>query len=301
MSRLRPAFPLIVNIIVLVIGAVISAIGVVVFQVPFDIAPGGVSGLAIIVNELAGGGLPVGLLILIGNIPIQWIAFRILGGWRSIVATVFAVAVYSISIDILTPVLAGQKLSEDVFLNALYAGVIGGIGGGMIFRAGGTLGGTSTLGRILQERNGIPLSSSTLYTDSAIVLLAGLVFGWEGALYAIVTLFVGGAVSDYVLEGPSVIRTATIITDYPDTVAQAIIQHLGRGVTGWDGKGMFTHKNRGVLFVTIGRQQVGNLRAIVRRADNNAFVVIGQGQTAYGRGFRQIGGEGAGGEEILRS
>jgi len=278
------------EVVLLGLGALISAVGVIVFQVPFNIAPGGVSGLAIIVSHLVGGA-PIGLLVLLGNIPIQLFAYRVLGGWRTIVATLFAVALYSVLIDVLTPVLAGHALSDDVFLNALYAGVVGGVGGGLVFRAGGTLGGTSTLGRILQVKYGIPLSSSTLYTDSGVVLLAGIVFGWEGALYAIVALFVGGAVSDYVLEGPSVIRTATVITDYPDTVAQAIIQEMGRGVTSWRGQGMFTHKDRGVLFVTVGRQQVGALRRVVRQADEKAFLVIGQGHAAYGQGFREISGD----------
>ncbi|MCL4248243.1 MAG: YitT family protein [Anaerolineae bacterium] len=289
-NRRIPWLKLIFDVVLLAAGALISAVGVIVFQVPFNIAPGGVSGLAIIISHLAGG-LPIGLLVLIGNIPIQLVAYRILGGWRSIIATLFAVILYSVLIDILTPVLAGHALSDDVFLNALYAGVVGGVGGGLVYRAGGTLGGTSTLGRILQVKYGTPLSSSTLYTDSGVVLLAGLVFGWEGALYAIVALFVGGAVSDYILEGPSVIRTATIITDYPDTVAQAIIQQMGRGVTSWQGTGMFTHKDRGVLFVTVGRQQVGALRRVVREADVHAFLVIGQGHAAYGQGFREISGD----------
>ena len=278
------------DVVLLGLGALISAVGVIVFQVPFNIAPGGVSGLAIIISHLVGGA-PIGLLVLLGNIPIQLFAYRVLGGWRSIVATLFAVALYSVLIDVLTPLLAGHALSDDIFLNALYAGVVGGIGGGLVFRAGGTLGGTSTLGRILQINYGIPLSSSTLYTDSGVVLLAGVVFGWEGALYAIVALFVGGAVTDYVLEGPSVIRTGTVITDYPDTVAQAIIQQMGRGVTSWQGKGMFTHKERSVLFVTVGRQQVGALRRVVRQADSKAFLVIGQGHAAYGQGFHEISGD----------
>jgi uncharacterized membrane-anchored protein YitT (DUF2179 family) len=286
--RLRAALPLIVNALLILVGALISAVGVIVFQVPFNIAAGGVSGLAIIANHLAGGGLPVGLLVLVGNIPIQLLAFRLLGGWRSLAATVFAVAAYSVFIDVLTPLLAGQTLSADVFLNAVYAGIIGGIGGGLVFRGAGTLGGTSTLGRILQARYGIPLSSSALYTDTLVVALAGVVFGWEGALYAVIALFIGGAVSDYVLEGPSVIRTATIITDYPESVAQAIIQEMGRGVTSWQGKGMFTHQPRGVLFVTVGRQQVGQLRRAVFAIDPMAFLVIGHGHTAYGHGFREI-------------
>ena len=278
-------FRLLFDLILLVIGAVISAIAVIIFEAPFDIAPGGISGVAIILNHLFN--TPIGLMILLLNIPIQIIAYRMLGGWRVIVTTIFAVALYSILIDVLTPLLT-QTLSNDRLLNAVYGGVIGGVGAGFVFRAGGTLGGTSTIGRILQERYGIPLGSSTLYTDSGVVVIAGLVFGWEGALYAVVTLFIGGIVTDYTLEGPSVIRTATIITDHPQPVSDAIMREMGRGVTAWDGKGMFTQQPHSVLFVTVGRAQVDTLRQLVLSADPDAFVVIGQGHTAYGQGFRSI-------------
>jgi uncharacterized membrane-anchored protein YitT (DUF2179 family) len=275
---------LVSDLVLLTLGAFISAIGVIVFQAPFDIAPGGVSGIAIILNYLFS--TPIGLMVLLLNIPIQLLAFRYLGGWRVILGTVFAVVLYSFLIDTLMPLLT-QTLSDDRLLNALYGGVIGGIGGGLVFRGGGTLGGTSTIGRVLQELYGIPLATSTLYTDSGVVVLAGLVFGWEGALYAVVTLYIGGVVADYTLEGPSVIRTATIITDYPAEVSQTILAEMKRGVTAWDGMGMYTQEPRGVLFITIGRQQVDALRRLVLKADPNAFVVFSQGHTAYGRGFRE--------------
>lgn len=276
---------LLTDVVLLSLGALISAVAVIIFQAPFDIVPSGISGIAVILNYLVN--TPVGLMILLLNIPIQYLAFRMLGGWRVIVASVFAIVLYSLLIDVLTPLLT-QTLSDDLLLNSLYGGVIGGVGGGLVYRGGGTLGGTSTVARILQELYGIPLATSTLYADTLIVVLAALVFGWEGALYALVAIFVGGVVSDYTLEGPSVVRTATIITDYPQLVANAIIHDLKRGVTAWDGKGMFTRQQRGVLFVTIGRQQVDTLRQVVLHADPNAFVVIGQGHTAYGRGFREV-------------
>ncbi len=266
------------------LGAVISAIGVIVFEAPFNIAPGGISGVAIILNDLIH--TPIGLVILIGNIPIQIIAYRMLGGWRVIAATVYAVVLYAILIDLLTPYFG--IVSDDRFLNAVFGGIIGGIGGGLVLRAGGTMGGTSTLGRILQQNYGIPLSSSTLYTDGLVVIFAGLAFGFEGALYAMVGLFVAGATTDYVLEGPSVIRTGVIITDHPTEVADRILDDLGRGVTGWDAKGMFTDQPHTVLYVTIGRSEVNALRRLVTTVDPNAFMVIGQGHAAYGQGFREI-------------
>jgi len=162
------------------------------------------------------------------------------------------------------------------------------VGGGMVYRAGGTQGGTSTLARILQYRFGMPLSTTSLYTDTGVIALAGLVFGWEGALYATVALFAGAMASDYVLEGPSVIRTATIVTDRPQEVARVLLEDLGRGVTSWEGKGMFTAQEHTVLFVTIARPQVNTLRRLVFSVDPNAFVVIGQGHVAYGHGFKEV-------------
>ena len=216
--------------LILCIGAVIDAIAVIVFLVPAKVAPGGISGIAVILNHL-NPALPIGLMIIIGNIPVQILGARYLGGWRIVVRTVFYILLYSLLVDALRPQLAGVEVGSNTLTNALFGGILGGIAGGLILRAGGTQGGTSTLGRILQFRFGMPLSATALYTDTAVVLLAGTVFGWEGALYAMVSLFVGGMAADYVLEGPSTIRTATIITDKPDDVANRVLDELGRGVT----------------------------------------------------------------------
>lgn len=275
-------------LILITIGSIISAIAVIVFEAPFNIAPGGISGLAIIVNSFTQW--PIGLLVLIGNIPIQIIAFRMMGGWRVVATTIYAVVVYSVLIDVLTPYFPSEGVSRDIFLNSVFGGIIGGIGAGLIYRAGSTLGGTSTLSRILQERYGIPLSSSTLYTDSIVIVLAGLAFGWEKAMYAIVMLFIAGVTADYVLEGPSVIRTAIIITDRPRDVADAIMEEMGRGVTAWDAQGMYTDQPHTVLYVTIGRGQVNTVRRLVIGADPSAFLVFGHGHTAYGQGFRTAPG-----------
>ncbi|MBZ0301557.1 MAG: YitT family protein, partial [Anaerolineae bacterium] len=115
------------------------------------------------------------------------------------------------------------------------------------------------------------------------------VFGWPGALYAMITIFVDGTTSDYVLEGPSRIRTATIITNQPDAVAAVLMHQLGRGVTAWQGQGMYTHQERSILFVTVSRPQVSDLRRMVFSVDPDAFIVIGQGHTAYGEGFQMPG------------
>ncbi len=278
---------IVTSYVMLIIGATIDATSVNIFFAPFKIAPGGVTGVAVILNHLDAR-LPIGLLILLGNIPIQILGYRMLGGWRIVVRTVFYIFLYSFLVEFLKPYTAGVEVGTNVLLNAIFGGILGGVAGGLVLRAGGTQGGTSTLGRILQQQFGMPLSATSLYTDTAVIVLAGLVFGWEGALYAIVALFVGGATADYVLEGPSVIRIATIITDKPDAISEVVMDDMGRGVTAWQGKGMFTDQNHTVLFITVSRAQVSSLQRLVHLADPNAFMVIGQGHVAYGEGFRRI-------------
>lgn len=267
------------------IGTLVGAASVNIFMAPFDIAPGGITGVGIILNVLVGA--PIGAVVFIGNIPIQYLAYRMLGGWRTVVWTLYVVTLYSFAIDFMNPLFPTGGISDDVLLNALFGGIIGGVGAGLIYRGGATFGGTSTLARILQDRYGTPLSSTYLYANIGIVILAGITLGWEGALYATVVLVMEGAASDYVMEGPSVIRTATIITDHPADVSTAVLYQMGRGVTGWEATGMFTGRQRHMLFVSFGRSQVNTLREVVLAADPAALIIIGHGHVAYGAGFRR--------------
>ena len=288
MKRYRQSlWVLLKRYVLLTIGVLIGSVSVILFLTPFDIAPGGITGVAVLLNEVFR--TPIGLMVFVLNIPILLIGARQLpGGWRVVVRTIYVIVLYTVFLDWLAQFLPATGLSDDRLLNALFGGILGGIGGGIVYRAGGTFGGTSTLALILQRRIGLPMSTTFLYTDILIIIAAGFVFGLEGALYAIVVLFVGGLATDYILEGPSVIRTGMIVTNHPKEVSDAIFQKLDRGVTAWDSKGMYTGETRTVLYVTITRSQVPDLRQIVSDVDPNAFMVIGQGHTAYGEGFRKV-------------
>jgi uncharacterized membrane-anchored protein YitT (DUF2179 family) len=120
-----------------------------------------------------------------------------------------------------------------------------------------------------------------------VIFSAGLVFGWEASLFSMITLVVDGYVADYVMEGPSLIRIVTIITDKPESISGEIMARLGRGVTSWSAQGRYTGKSHEVLFVTVTRAQVAQVRDIVHDTDPLAFVVIGHGHVAYGSGFRR--------------
>ena len=172
------------NFFLTVIGVILAALGYALFQIPFDIAAGGVSGAAIIINHFTGW--PEGTMYLIMNIPLLVLGFFYLGRWGFVVRTIGAVLIFSVATDLFIAYLPGMlntyPVTGDVLLSAVYGGIVGGVGGGFVYRAGSTMGGTGIIGRIVQQKTGIPLSQIYLYTDGVIVLIAGAIFGWETAL-----------------------------------------------------------------------------------------------------------------------
>lgn len=276
--------------LILMIGALIAAFSYSLFLVPFNITAGGVGGINIIINSFTGWDL--GTLYLLLNIPLLVLGYFQLGGWRFLSRTVFAVLVFSAAVNIFTNYLPQwldqYPINDDLLLNAIYGGILGGIGGGLLYRSGGTLGGTGIISRILRRRTGIPMSQLFLYTDGLIILAGGLVFGWEIVLYGFLTLFLNGLATDYTLEGPSVVRTVTIITDRPEAVSQALFQGLHRGVSRWEITGMYTGRQHSMLMCTVYRSQVNTMRQVVVEADSQAFVTIGTAHQALGEGFRPL-------------
>jgi uncharacterized membrane-anchored protein YitT (DUF2179 family) len=278
------------QLVLLTIGTGIAALGYSLFQVPHNIAAGGLGGISIIINHFTGW--PVGTLYLVMNLPLLILGFFYLGRWRFVTQTMLAAVLFSVATNFfvvyLPQILDQYPLSEDLLLSAVYAGLVGGVGAGLVYRAGATMGGTGIIGRILQQKTGVPLSQIYLYTDGMIVLSAGIIFGWEIALYAMLTLFLGGIAADYTLEGPSNVRTATIITNRATDLSEALMKGLGRGLSEWEIRGSYSGKEHTMLTCTIYRPQVNDLKRIVARVDPNAFVTIGVAHQALGAGFAKL-------------
>ena len=208
--------------------------------------------------------------------------FQYLGRFNFLLRTLYVTVVYTFGVDILTWWLPAEGVTTDPLLNALFGGVLGGIATGLVFRGRGAFAGTGIISRILQLKTGIPVTQFYLFIDGVVIIALGLVFGWENALYSLIMLFIWGLATDYVLEGPSVIRTAFIVTDAPRQVADTLINRMGIGVTAWSGQGMYTDKDHAVLFCTISRPDVESLKVVVTEVNAHAFIVIGQGHQASG-------------------
>lgn len=278
------------NTIYLLVGTSLAALGYALFQVPFTIVSGGISGIGIMINHYTGW--PVGLMYWMMNVPMLVLGFFQLGRWRFVASTLVAATIFATLVDVLGTflprVLAEFPVTHDILLTSLYAGIIGGIGAGLVYRAGSTFGGTAILGRVIQQRTGLPLSQIYAFTDGAIILTAGLIFGWEIAMYGFLVLFVNGLAADYTLEGPSSTRTVTIITNKPQEMSAALIAETQRGVSYWEVTGGYTGQKRYMVMCTIYRPQVNTVKHVAAQVEPEAFVTIGVSHQALGKGFKRL-------------
>lgn len=266
------------------IGASVSAFGYSMFMVPFNLAAGGIGGLGVIINHYTGW--PAGGLFMLMNLPLMVLGFFQLGRWRFLFSCLLSIVVFSFMADTFSAVMPGLMrtfpVTEDLLLNAIYGGLFFGLGVGIVFRYGGTFGGTVIPARILHNRTGYPLSQTFFYFDGGIILLAGLVFGWELAMLGMLALFIGGLATDFVLEGVSQVRTVTIVTYNPGELKRSILLNLGRGISQWEVTGGYSERKYTMLFCTISRSQVQDLKALVADTDPDAFLVVGVAQQAVG-------------------
>lgn len=249
------------------------------FMLPYGIAGGGIGGIALVINDWTG--FPPGTAMLLLNIPVLVLGYRMLGGPRFLLRTAFVVAFYNVGVDAIGDIFP-ERISEDLLLVALFGGVVSGLGAGLVFRASGTAGGTGVTSRIIQLRTGIPVSQIYLVFDGSILILLGITFGWEIALYGVILLFVHGLAVDYVLEGPSVVRTVTVVTDQPEMLANTVFSTMNVGVTGWQATGMWSDERRFILFSTVSRAEAGRLADAIQAADPASFVVIGHAHQRRG-------------------
>jgi uncharacterized membrane-anchored protein YitT (DUF2179 family) len=265
----------------ILMGVTITALGLVLFLVPNKIAAGGVSGLATVAFHTLG--FPVGITMLSINIPLFLFSIKELGV-RFGIKTLFGTVSLAILVDLLEPRLGA--LTTEPFLAAFYGGALAGIGIGIVFRFGGTTGGTDLGAQLLKKFTGVSSGQGLLMIDTVVILLAAIFFNVELALFALIGLILISKMIDFVQEGLNYARAAFIISDYSQEITREVLQELNRGATMLKGKGAFTEREREVLLVVISRAEVTRLKNLVRSIDEKAFIIITHVHEALGEGFK---------------
>lgn len=268
----------------ILVGVTITALSLVWLLIPNKIAAGGVSGLAIVFYYL--WKWPVSWVMLMLNIPL-FLACLWAFGPRFGAKTLFGAAFLSIMTQFWESVVNLFPLTKDPLLASLYGGVIAGIGMGIAFRFRGTTGGTDLAAQLLNRFAGIPVGQGLLFCDSAVIILAGLVFrSAELALYAIMTLFITSKVLDAVLEGFNYAKAAFIISEHSEEIGRRILHDLQRGATGLFGRGLYSTAQKEVVLCVISRAEEFRLKELVHQIDPGAFIIITDVHEVLGEGFK---------------
>lgn len=269
------------NMLGITIGALLVSISISIFIVPHRFISGGISGISLILFYTTG--IPVSLLLYILNIPIIALGAKHLNK-RFAIYSVAGITMMSSFIFFLRTY-QFPTLTDNPLLAAIFAGVIIGMGGGLVFRCGGTLGGTDILAVMAKKKYNISVGNFLLGSNIVIMILSLFLFSPEIVMYTLVNMYVASRVTDIVQEGINTKTTVMIISDQYNEIAKGIIDGLKRGVTYLNAEGGFLHKEKKVIMCVITRFELNKLKDIVLLIDKNAFISISETKEVLGRGF----------------
>ena len=249
------------------IGILLAAIALEVFLIPNKIIDGGITGGSIILSFLTNINLSIFIIIL--NIPFLLLGFRHLGKNFLIQSTV-AMALFSVLLEIFKQV---DVVTNDVLLATVFGGILLGIGVGFVIRYGACLDGVETVAILINKKTSFSVGQVILLVNLVIYMVAGILFGWDRALYSIMTYFITYKLIDMVSEGLEQAKAALIITNNSEEIARSIYKKLGRTVTFIEGEGLISGK-KVVLYVVVTRIELRELKKIVEADDVSAFMTI---------------------------
>lgn len=254
--------------VLLLIGSMIYAFGLEEFLIPNQIIDGGVVGVSIMLSHITG--LSFGLFVLLLNLPFLYLGYMQIG--RSFaISTFFSVASLAFWSQVFRPI---EEVTRDPFLATIFGGIIIGLGVGLIIRYGGSLDGTEIVAIILDKKSGFSVGEIIMGMNLFILGGAGLVFGWDKAMYSLVAYYIAFKVIDITVEGLDESKGVMIVSEAPDEIAEALLHRLGRGVTVLYGEGGYTGQQKKVLYSVITRLEIAKLKSIVLEKDEKAFVTI---------------------------
>lgn len=272
------------DLILIAAAAAIYAGGISLFLDPNNLAPGGVTGIAVILNRLCG--IETGTLYFLLNVPIILLGIWKFG-WRFIVKTAYAIVLTSFFTNLMT---GYGALTDDPLLAALAGGVLIAVGIGLVFKAGATTGGMDIIIKIIRQKYK-HLKTGFLFqcTDMIIVAASGFVFrNLNIALYALIAVLISGKALDYVLYGGDEAKMVYIITGRPQEVGRKIMEGLDVGITYLHGKGGWTGQEKQVIFCVVRRQLGPRIEEVVKEEDPAAFLIITSASEIYGEGYKDL-------------
>lgn len=267
--------------VMIFLGCLIGSLGFNLFLIPSHLLSGGLSGIAIVLYYWAEW--PIGVQLLIYNLPILYLAYRFFGklyAVDTIVGTVF----FSIAVDA-TSFVVQYELVHDVMLNAIFGGVLAGIGFGIVFKADANTGGLDVLGAIVKKYYSIDMGTVIFVLNMLVIALSVVMFNLETALFTLVSIYVTAELTNRVAAGLNRKKYIILVSNQSEAIGEAVMERMQRGVTYLDGRGGFLREHKDILFIVVSLTQVSRVKSIANEFDPEAFMIVSDTSEVMGRGF----------------
>ncbi len=275
-----------IDIPLIILGALVYSTGINCFTAPNGIAPGGVGGLATVLSYLSGYRLSIGILFGIMNIPLVIAGFMKLGK-SMMLRTLIAVLITTAATDFFSQFF--PKYEGDRIIAAVFGGVFIGAGLGLVYLRDGTTGGTDIINKLIQKAKPyLSLGFIMMITDATVVIISILAFGnLESGLYAIIAIFVSSRVMDRLLYGGKEGKAILIFSEKSEEIGQAILNKTPRGATFLEGKGVYSGEDKNVICCAVHKNEYVKLKRLVHEIDPNAFIITATANEILGKGFQE--------------
>lgn len=270
------------NIFLIVLGSLVSALGINLFISNAQLLSGGVSGISLIIQYLFK--FPAGYSVLLLNIPLLILSYKFLNN-RFTILSFIGIISFSLCL-ILTAPLKEFINTDDILILCLYGGVLNGIGIGIVFSNHGSAGGVNIISALIKvKHDNFKIGQISFCINLIIVSIATFFFGITSALYTIASMYITAEVTDRIINGISKQKMILIITEKEEEICSGILYKMRRGVTFLYGQGAYTGKNQKILFCTIAIHQIPELKLIVKEIDSDAFMITVDASEVRGKGF----------------
>lgn len=275
---------LILSYLVITVASAIYALGFDWCYAPNQIGFGGITGLAQVINA-AVPVLSIGVLVIILNVPLFFLGWRLLGG-HLLLSSLYAMFISSVFVDLMAAFITFKPM--DPMLAAIFGGILVGLSLGLIFLQGATTGGTDLAARLLKLRlSWLPMGKLLMGVDLVVIAAAAVAFGnLSSALYGVVSLYISTVVMDMVLYGMDSAKVAYIISQRPEDISKGIFREMDRGVTILHGEGAYSGEEKRVLMCAFKQRQIVPLKHLVKEIDPTAFLIVCDAHEVLGDGFR---------------
>ncbi|MBS7369642.1 MAG: YitT family protein [Oscillospiraceae bacterium] len=268
------------NFLALFLAGVINAIGVTIFIAPVQLYDSGISGTSILLSQVTPDFMSLSLFLLVLNIPLLLYGYKKQGLTFTVYA-IFAVCVYSFSAWLITDILpidvsiASPLAGTDLFLCAVFGGLISGIGSGLAIRFGGAMDGIEVIAVIFAKKLGITVGTFTMIYNAILYIICGCVIGsWILPLYSIVTYAAASKTVDFIVDGIDSARTAMIVTTKPQEIGRMISEEFKIGMTMTEAQGYYSNERKTILYAVVNRFQIVKIKALIKSIDPDAYVTI---------------------------